>query len=379
MTTTDNPKSRTPKYALFANQVRQQIETGELKTGDQLPSFAQMLARYGIGQSTVERMYSLLEQEGLVIREPNRGIFVAVPKRRGKTGAIGLLIGSDGFLSHPYYVRLLSAIQSAAHNEHTEIVLLHENSRISPDKMDGLLLCQGQVDRMLQRVPAGLPAISLVHRSKMTPSVVADETDGIRAAVQHLLDLGHRRIAYLSCGVQSWMNTSAKQRMAAYQDTLKAAGIKPLNRWCRPVFRPFDTTQSFEETGYARTKQWLDEDWRQLGFTALLAHNDDVAIGAIDAFQAAGMRVPDDVSVVGFDGTEISEKYRPRLTTVELPLGEIGARGVELLLARIAEEPATDCPRQTDAPETIVFPTRFHVRDSTATLPARDLLTATSE
>ena len=362
----DTPKARTPKYAHFAEQVRRQIEGGELKTGDQLPSFAQMLSRYGVGQSTVERMYALLEQEGLVIREPNRGIFVAVPKRRGKTGAIGLFASPDGFSPHPYFVRLLTSIQRAAHAAHVEIVLLHENSYIGPDKLDGLLLCQGHVDRILQRLPIGFPAVSLVHASKTASSVVADETAGIRAAMEHLLQAGHRRIAYLSCGAQSWLNASAKERLAAYQDSLKEAGIKPLNRWIRPVFVPYDRNLTFEEAGHGRIKQWIEEDWRALGCTALLAHNDDVAIGAIDAFQAAGMRVPDDLSVIGFDGTEISEAYRPRLTTVELPLAEIGARGVELLLEQIAERPNAEPIDRARPIEQIVFPTHFRVRDSTA-------------
>ena len=359
--------TRDSKYARLAEDLRRQIETGAFKPGDQLPSYARMLANHGVRQNTTERMYALLEQEGLVIREPNRGIFVAVPKRRGKIGSIGLYASPDGFSSHPYYVRLLTSIQQAAHAAHTEVVLLHENSHMSPDKMDGLLLCQGQVDRILQRLPAGLPAVSLVHASKMTSTVVADETDGIRAAVEHLLQAGHRRIAYLTCGAQKWMNSSAKERIAAYQEALVAAGIKPQNRWVRPVFLPFDRSTSFEAIGYERTKQWIEENWRGLGCTALLAHNDDVAIGAIEAFQAAGMRVPDDISVVGFDGTEISEAFRPKLTTVELPLAEIGARGVELLLAKIAEGPNAESSDQTRPVEKFVFPTRFHARGSTAT------------
>ena len=241
---------------------------------------------------------------------------------------------------------------------------MHENSRFTTDKIDGLLTCQGDIDRTIQRLPAALPVVSLVHPSSLVASVVADESTGIGEAIQHLVKLGHRRIAYLSCAAQSWTNLLAKQRIAAYQANLKAAGIQPLSLWVRPVFMPFEKKAvSFEAAGYERTKRWLEEDWRELGCTALLTHNDDVAVGAIDALLASGLRVPDDVSVVGFDGTEISDAHRPRLTTVEMPLSEIGARGVDLLLGGIADVSRID---PSAPPEKVILPTRFRARESTA-------------
>jgi len=358
-------KPRSLKYARFADQLRQQIVTGELKPGDQLPSFAHMMANFNVGQSTIERMYALLEQEGMVVRAPNQGIFVAIPKKRGATGSIGL-ITSPRTIPHPYHVRLLTAVQAAAHAVNMEISLLYETSRIGFDRIDGLLLCQGHADRILQRLAPDLPAVSLIHLAKTAPSVVADETEGMRAAIRYLLERGHERIAMLSCGVQSWMNIASKQRLITYQDTLKAAGIKPLNRWSRPVFEPFDGDFDFRDNGYRKTRQWIEENWRQLGCTALLAHNDDVAIGAIDAFREVGIRVPEDVSVVGFDGTEISEVYRPRLTTVEMPLAEIGARGVGLLMQQIAAREGAAPGPERPIGDPVIFPTQLRIRESTA-------------
>ena len=80
---------------------------------------------------------------------------------------------------------------------------------------------------------------------------------------------------------------------------------------------------------------WLANNWQQAGCTALLAHNDYVAIGVMDALREAGLRVPDDIAVVGFDGLEVGQFVSPRLTTVEVPLHEIGAQAVEMLCAQI--------------------------------------------
>ena len=359
--------TRDLKYARLAEDLRRQIETGVFKPGDQLPSYARMLATYGIRQNTAEKMYAVLEQDGLVVREPNRGTFVAPPKRRTATGVIGLSTGPTKPRQHPYYTQLLASIRDAAHAAHLEIVLLHDESHVGLDKLDGILISHWHLDRTLHRWPAELPVVSLVHPCKDVSCVIADESVGIRAAVELLLQLGHRRIAYLTCGAQEWVNTSAKERMAAYRDTLEKAGIAPLNRWARPVYRPFEPLKSFEETGYDRIKQWIEEDWRELGCTALLAHNDDAAMGAIDAFQAAGIRVPEEVSVIGFDGTDFAAAFRPRLTTVEMPLDEIGAAGVKLLSESIALGAA---PRARGT-RTIVLPTRLRVRDSTVLCPAR--------
>ena len=107
-------------------------------------------------------------------------------------------------------------------------------------------------------------------------------------------------------------------------------------------------------------KAWLSEsdDWSKIGCTALLCHNDDVAIGAMQALNAAGLKVPDDVSVVGFDGTEVGEYSSPQLTTIEVPLQQMGKVAIGLL------------QKQIEVDEVIVghkvLPTQLRVRESTS-------------
>ena len=85
-------------------------------------------------------------------------------------------------------------------------------------------------------------------------------------------------------------------------------------------------------------QSWLENDWHELGCTAIVVQNDIAAIGVMQTLQQHAIRVPQDVSVVGFDGTEICDLVVPRLTAVELPLAEVGAKGIEVLARQIAGE-----------------------------------------
>ena len=129
--------------------------------------------------------------------------------------------------------------------------------------------------------------------------VSADDGNGARLATQHLLDLGHQRIAYLH-GYED--HPLMHSRLAGYREALLAEGITPQRSWARRLRGRYDTGARFSSEGRKNMKLWLRDGWREAGFTALLCHNDEVALGAIAALSEAGIRVPQDVSVVGFDG-----------------------------------------------------------------------------
>jgi LacI family transcriptional regulator len=112
----------------------------------------------------------------------------------------------------------------------------------------------------------------------------------------------------------------------------------------------------FRPAGQENMRHWLAEDWRDLRCTALLAQNDETAIGAMEALREAKYSIPDDISIIGYDGTEICEYSHPQLTSVEVPLTLIAKTGVEVLLAHIAG--------RTETPRHIVLPTLLRVRAS---------------
>lgn len=346
-----------PKYARIADLYRRQIEAGELRPGDKLPSFTEVRTQLGIGQSTLERAHELLEKEALIIREPGKGIFVASRQQKPRSGIVGLSGIHVAKGHHPYFARLLEGVHQTAHQAGVEILLLHEDVPVVPDKVDGVLLYHSVPDTVLRRLPPSLPVVSLLTAARGVASVTVDDSQGIAQAVEHLVDQGHRRIAYLS----TWhTNPVSQRRVQVYRQALERAGIEANPLWVRHLPDPEamsempEVYRAFVDWGREVMTAWLADDWRQLGCTALLAHNDDTAIGAIRAMTSQGISVPGDVSVIGFDDTLSAEMFEPPLSTVHVPLREIGAKALEILLAEIQTEGSSEIGNRLFTPSLVV-------------------------
>jgi LacI family transcriptional regulator len=206
-------------------------------------------------------------------------------------------------------------------------------------------------------MPEIMPAVSLMTPSPKVPSIVADDAGGTRQAVEHLLSLRHKRIA---CLMMTY-TPLPQRRLQGYHAAMMEAGIKPARSWVRSL--AMDPNQD-SPRGLARwnMEQWLADGWKKLGCTALLVQNDRMALGVLDALRAAGIDVPGEVSVVGFDGTEDCESATPCLTSVGVPLRRIGAAGIQNLLRQVGGE--------RSEPDTLVLPTHLQVRDSTGPAPS---------
>jgi DNA-binding LacI/PurR family transcriptional regulator len=171
----------------------------------------------------------------------------------------------------------------------------------------------------------GIETIAILQLPSEAPLTVnSSDYEGGRLATQYLIDLGHRRIAHLY-GNRSIHTSDA--RYSAYLDALNAAGIAPKSEWV--VEGGFNRSFAFEAT---RGLMRLPKDTRP---TAIFAANDLSAHGAIEAIVDAGLRVPDDVSVVGYDDTWYASMTTPALTTVCMNVDLIGKRAAEMLIATI--------------------------------------------
>ena len=328
------------KYVALANLLRGQIEGELLKPHDRLPSVVDLRQMYGASQATAERAYALLERDGLIVRKPNRGVYVADWRQARRQCVMGIAIPSAP-QAHGYYERIVRGIQSVAHEEQLDLLFFHENSPIRWEKVDGVLLAMA-ARANLENLPLGMPAVSLLNPLRSGASVVSDDREAVRLLVRHLLSLGHRRIGYFTTGMLPYMQAdiffpdiTGGQRLEGYYEAMRDAGVEPEASWVRPIRDNNEPMREFEDLGRSAMSQWLMGEWSQSGCTAILAHNDNMAIGIIEVLQTAGLRVPVDVSVVGFDGLDIADYYRPRLTTIQVPLEEIGARGARLLLEKI--------------------------------------------
>jgi LacI family transcriptional regulator len=166
-----------------------------------------------------------------------------------------------------------------------------------------------------------------VHRlfgTKIHNSVVPDDYYGAELAVKHLVSLGHRKISFIS-GPESWY--SSKERLTGYRDELERSGIAFNGDWVMPGDWEVDG-------GYQAAKSLLQLKERP---TAIFAGNDLMALGAVYAIQDAGLSVPNDIAVVGYDNREFTRIVRPGITTVVMPVYEMGRIAAEMMLNQIAE------------------------------------------
>jgi len=231
---------------------------------------------------------------------------------------------------------------SGAHNEAAEVEAAVHAMR---GRVDGLILMAAELDpEVLERsLPDRVPVvlINADHDASRFNTINVDNYGGAAAMTRHLLGLGHREIR-LICGSAS--NRDATERRRGFEDTLWRAGITPRPEWILPG----DFT---EASGYAATEQLLREVPRP---TAIFAANDSMAVGALSAARSAGLRVPEDVAVVGFDDVPIARYVNPALTTVRVAISKLGACAAERLFEAIRAQNRHDRKHELQPTELVI-------------------------
>lgn len=339
-----------PKYIRLADHLREQIRSGALAPSDRVPSFPQLRGEWGISQNTVEKAHALLEEEGLIVRQQGKGTFVSRLQRRPSNRVIGTSFHVSG--RHlAYNTALIAGMQKGAEAAGYEILLLNGASpSVRWEKIDAVI-CAKPPELVTPHLPPGMRCVSLMYCGEGLSSVVADDYQGMYDATKFLLEYGHRRIAYLH-----EENPLTPSRLRGYRDALVSSGIAAEKGWERLLI-PY-SEPGFLGRGRQSMREWLSDGWKELGCTALICQNDHTASGVLEVMREAGIRVPGDVSVMGFDSTDECELTHPRLSSVHLPLEAIAQRGVELLLEELDTDEVT--------PRVITLPARIDLRDSVA-------------
>ncbi len=356
-----------PKYLQLYEQLHDQIRLGELKPGDRLPSFSELRALYGAMPATVERTYARLERENLIERQPRRGIFVAQPK--SVLNATLGLAGSAGFRAQREFsfIYLNQGIQKAIAEHKQRLVTLETSGGWDKNSFEGIdgILLSGHIAKtnrqIVQLKPPHMPCVSLFEFAEGMTSVLADDYGAAKLAVRHLVEHGHRRIG---CLMQVVENSSQviRDRIAGYQDGMMEAGIEVPAAWGRIAdgSQVLRGKQTQLEWGREQMREWLQDDFRSLDCTAILAQNDHVAIGIMQVLHEVGIAVPGQVSVIGFDGTELCDHATPRLSSMRMPLEQMGFKAVESLVRQIESGRAEE--------QILVLPAQLREGHSVATL-----------
>ncbi|HEY1486817.1 MAG TPA: LacI family DNA-binding transcriptional regulator [Micromonosporaceae bacterium] len=327
-------------------------------------TIADVAARAGVSKTTVSRV---LNGKGeLDITTANRVRQVidalgyvpsarAVGLARGRTRVVGMLVPS---LTWPWIGDVLQGAVDVLESESYGLLLFTCNrgeesmrqfaTQVSAKSFDGLLVIEpeGTIDYITDLHQRGLPVVLIDDRGHQPqfPSVATTDRDGGSSAAAHLIDLGRQRPLVIT-GIERFGCT--QERLGGFAEVYAAAG--------RPLAPELIIEGDFTyDSGRLAVKHALDHG---IEFDAIFAHNDLSAIGALQAIRESGLRVPDDIAVVGFDDVPSAAHTVPPLTTVRQPLRQMGATAAHMLLDHFAGTPMPQTPT--------VIPTELTIRGST--------------
>ncbi|WP_235921908.1 LacI family DNA-binding transcriptional regulator [Lentzea tibetensis] len=287
-----------------------------------------------VKEATRQRVLEVVRGLGY---EPNRAARSLIT---GRTGNLGIVVPD---LENPFYPAVLRGVQSRAHEAGCAVFFC--DSRVAAEdalvrtmaaQVDGVVLCASLLDDdQVAELADTTPMVLLNRTLPGVSSVLMDSASGMAQVVEHLAELGHTDRVYLGGPEQSW---SHRRRLVGLADRARRLG-------------PFEPTF---DGGVEGARQALST-----GATAIIAYNDLMALGVLSHLSTRGIRVPEDISVTGFDNILYAAMCHPPLTTVAMPTEEAGRVAVDLLVDRLAGGPA-ECRE---------LPTRLVPRASTGKAP----------
>jgi LacI family transcriptional regulator, galactose operon repressor len=285
-------------------------------------------------------------------RELNyRPNFFAQSLRKKRTYTIGVIVEEIG---DAYGSMIISGIEQYLRSKnYFFLTVVHRHDPELLDRYAQILLERGvegfiTVDMQLREAPS-IPTVAVAGHKDFpgVTNIVLDHRHAAHVALKHLVDLGHEGIAFMKGA------TFSSDSEVRWNAILEAA--KDLKIEIQPELTvQIDIDDPTPQLGYPFAKQLLE---RHVPFTALFAYNDISALGAIRAFQEAGVRVPQDISVVGFDDIQGAAYNTPSLTTVRQPLTRMGAIAAQTLLERIEDS--------KEEPREIAIQPELMIREST--------------
>lgn len=317
----------------------------------------------GVSIATVSRVINgsdkvKAETRDIVMAVVEKLHYVPNPSARGlimkRTEAIGLLLpdlhgeffseiirGADNAVQSKGY----HLIVSSSHNDPKEI---EAALRFMRGRVDALVVMSPRVDSeiLLANLPKSLPVVLLNCRTSNPhfDTIMTDGFGGAKEMTNYLLDLGHKRIAVITGGPN---NIESQERLRGYRASITDKGLIP-----NPSFEFLgDFTQM---SGYESVKEIFKLKHHP---TAIFAFNDSMAIGAVKAIREEGYRIPTDISVCGFDDTPMAKYISPSLTSVHVPIPELGEMAIQRVFDRLQK-------RTKGAAAHIFVPTTLSIRSS---------------
>jgi DNA-binding LacI/PurR family transcriptional regulator len=329
------------------------------------PTIYDVAIAAGVATSTVSRAFSTPTRVSARTREHVLAVAAELGYRpnpharallSGRHHTVAMVV-SD--ITNPHYFELIRGAEMRARASEYTLVLVNaeESPRVEYDQIqrlvssvDGFVLAASRLpDENLRQIAAQRPVVLMNRELPGLASVVLDHVTGCRQIVEHLASLGHRDLIYLAGPQNSWM---AATRWSALRSAAEDLGLGAQR------IGPF--TPKVSQGGAAA------DGALHAGATAIVAHNDLLAIGVVQRLAQRSVRVPDDVSVVGFDNIFAADLCTPTLTTLGGAHADVGRSAVEILLDAVGPI------RTKESAPQVVLPTDLVLRQSTGFRPVED-------
>ncbi|WP_029192831.1 LacI family DNA-binding transcriptional regulator [Paenibacillus harenae] len=326
----------------------------------------------GVSIATVSKV---INAKGKISQERRREIFAIMERLQyqpsviasaltGKhTYTLGLLIPD---IANPFYGEVARAVEDRGHQLGYSVIICSTDNRderieqyisvLKQKRIDGIMIGTGMGNAdTLRELGASMPVVAIGRELPDVPvhTVVADDWQGGRMAAEHLLQLGHRRVAVLS---ESMAVSSSRDRLKGFKERLEEDGVMLQENHVRPCKHRM-------EDGKREAARMLEGKEHP---TAIFCCNDLLAVGALQAAKEAGIRIPAELSVVSFDNTILASVTDPPLTSISQPMEQLGAAAVDLLLGQLEQDAPSAAKRR------IAMRTELIVRSSTASVKPAD-------
>ncbi len=314
-------------------------------------SIEDIARRAGVSHSTVSRALrdnplissQVREEIKQIAREmnyvPNA---IAQSLQNQRTNTIGVVVTS---IADPFFAEVVEGIEQIAKSAGLNVLLSTSHRDVEQEiaaidnfhrrRVDGILVADSRISKQHRKQVAQIAVPTVVINSQiedqpeMFYSIAIDDRLGAQLAVEHLVTLGHTAIGYLGVGDRSLSN---QQRLEGYRMVLREAGIRQMTNWV--AMNDQDHVRANDVT----TGQKMLPQLVTAGVTGIFCYNDMVAVGALLACHELGISVPQDLSLVGFDGIALGCYVTPPLTTVSQPMLDLGRCAMQILLDLLAEK-----------------------------------------
>lgn len=305
-----------------------------------------------VSDETVKKVQRAIEELNYHPRRSAQGL------ASKKSGNIGFILTTDHFSqAEPFYTKIFLGAETEARKHSYYIILTTVNQKFDKKSIprfllernvDGIILAGRVPDKLvshIEQLKLPLLFIDYFPANGNYPAVLIDNIAGAKQAVNHLIDRGHRQIAFVGGDLS---HPSIQERFIGYKQALLQANI------------PFDERLTIIDEDYPGDKNGYNAlcklGERKVNFTAIFAANDAMAFGCMRCLKEQGIKVPDQAALVGFDDVDVARQMEPHLTTMKVDKENMGAVAVKNMVDRIISSKKSS--------EKILIPVELVVRDS---------------